>query len=543
MILSVGGVNALLNVILFVSTSTKEAHLLQHNLVQLSDCLYIPFCHLHLRRYVVRTLFSNIFSCFLSAKGMLIILVVLQIHASILRLMEKVYARLTSRQLRHRGRTEATDSSEILAMNWILNTGNYDYQSRKRFVWWVLLLTLMVVALLPAELVSETGISQVDNCTAKPINSTGMCASPWRGRGNMFVSAMSLLASRAKWNDDDWHTLLEGSQKSPVSNEVRTSKALKPGRRVVVTNCSVHVAPCKTPATCGTMSISRSNGPYSSVVTSSSLMRNKTKLFSLGDLTFDGSNAVAFIFWEKPTKRTPPPRRSISFSGVEAILSPSETKRVLREESRPWDLAVDPRRSRLYVITCVTDGLLAEDLTRGVALYRGMDLEQPGVERSDVQSNISRLAPITVNDVVRAAYALKSEDAQDACVGEIDMYEKCGSFEIGKSKYFAGIGLVIVLMWLALHLFVEEDRIPFCTESWRELAHKQAAMLKYYFERAAKNDGSDPKLEWSEYNDDDCILRYSAKKYAFRLPEAILLGHKSAQSQLKYLKGNEDESV
>lgn len=457
--------------------------------------------------------------------------------------MEKVYGRLTSRQLRQRGRTEATDSAEIVAMNWVLKTDSYDFQSRKKFVWWVLMLTLMLIALLPAELRSEMGISEIDNCTTKTTKSTGVCAFPWKGRGNIFVSATSLLAARAKWVDEEWHTLLEGSQKNPVTNEVRLASALKPGRRAVLTNCDVQVTPCTSVASCGTLTIWKTDGPYNSIVTKSSLVPEGKKRFALGDVTFDGASAVGLYFWQNRTVGSAKHRHSISVSGVEAVLALNETNRLMRAESRPWNLTVNPHRSRLYSITCDTDGLGADDLARGVSLYRAMQLEEPGVERVDVQSNISRVSPVTVNDVVRAAYALKTEDPVDACVGEIDLYEKCGQFEIRKSVYFVGIGVVIALMWLVLHLFVEEDKIPSDAVSWRELAHRQASMLKYFFERAAQADGTGQVVELSEYNEDDCILRFSSKKYAFCFPESIRLNGQCPGSKLKSARESADESV
>lgn len=403
----------------------------------------------------------------------------------------------------------------------------YDGQKRKKLVWWTLLLMVLLAGLLPAELVAETGIFEKPDCTPTSILSTGICATPWRGNGNLFVSSTSLLTSRAKWVDEKWETLLEGSRKSPVVNEVRRRTTLKPGRRVVLTDCTVQYGPCTGPADCGTMTVWKSSGPYNSIVTRTSLLDSAKLQFSLGDVTYDGSMGMAFIFWEGRKRENKKRRYSISAAGIETVLNKKETDRLARAESRPWNLTVDPLRSRTYEVSCITDGMGEDDLAHGLTIYRSMQLEQPGIQRSDVQSNISRVTPVTANDVIRSAYALKSEDGSRTCSGEIDVYEPCGSFLMDKGMPFIGVGIAVTILWIFVQAFVKDrEPVPHDAASWRELAHNQARMLKYFLEATANEHNKQlshsyetERAVYSEFNGPQHILTYSHKKFDFHFPE------------------------
>ncbi len=257
--------------------------------------------------------------------------------------------------------------------------------------------------MLPTELVFETGIYERKDCAPVSKMSSGICASPWKGHGNVFVSSTSLLRARAKWVDEKWETVLEGSQKSPMVAEVRKFSALKPGRRAVLTTCNVTTTTCTSPAVCGNLTIWKSSGAYSTIVTSSSLLSAEHRPYALGDVTYDGSLCMAFMFWEGRSRKKNGERKSLAVSGIETVLDPKETFRISLENPKPWDLVTTPSRTRMYDISCETDGITEKDLVHGLSIYRTMQMEQPGVKRIDVNCDLSSVPPLTANDVLRSA--------------------------------------------------------------------------------------------------------------------------------------------
>ncbi len=148
--------------------------------------------------------------------------------------------------------------------------------------------------------------------------------------------------------------------------------------------------------------------------------------YTLGDLTYDGAMGLAFFFWEGNTTEREGLRKFISIMGIETVLSKEEVARVLLGKMESWLLFPPPSRTRLYEISCETDGLLPKDLTRAVPLYRITQMEQPGVKRVNVNSAFSRLMPLTSSDIVKAGFSLKAEDGSATCTGKIDRYTECG---------------------------------------------------------------------------------------------------------------------
>lgn len=355
----------------------------------------------------------------------------------------------------------------------------------------------------------------------------------------MYISSTSLLTASALWVDSEWETLLEGSEKTPILGEVRTNSTLKPGRKAVLTGCSVRVSRCSSSAQCGEMEIRKSSGPYGTIVTSSSYINRSLTAneYSVGDYTYDGSMGCAFMLAE--TKRTGKPRNdsrlTVSVIGIETVLLPSETRRAAREESRPWNLDADPERSRLYNLSCATDGMTADDFAHGLAIYRAMQLEQPGRERSDVRSNLSRIDPMSVNDVVRSAYALLSDDVSSTYRGSIDVYTTCGDFHTEKGVPFVALTVKLTLVWVFLRSFVvDSEDVPSDAAAWREIAHEQARVVEYFLKEQEKEEkdlfGNDTFVDDEGeryYGGPQHVLSYTRRKYQMMLSGTAALGGRS----------------
>ncbi len=283
---------------------------------------------------------------------------------------ERIYKRISSLELQRSGVTRSTDASEISPTYWIF--GHFRKRLRSP-VWWAILLLLLNFALLPLEILLEAGIDENKRCTPKTVVSEGLCASPWKGHSELGISAASLLTQRFDWVDKEWHHVLVGSSKTPNSQEVRVSdKLLDINRSYLVKDCTSKTRSCSGETGCGTLTVIREQGPYDTIVKDWSYMPKG--VISRGDLTYDKATGVVFIFWE--TGSAPGSnhlyfnRSHIFVEGIESVLSNSEIERVLLGSYEPWTLKLDERRTRIYTISCTTDGLLSSDLARAVSLVR-----------------------------------------------------------------------------------------------------------------------------------------------------------------------------
>ncbi len=382
--------------------------------------------------------------------------------------------------------------------------------------------------------------------------SSGICASTWKGQGNVFVSSTSLLTAYANWIDENWEVVLEGSRKKPRVNEVRKRSALKAGRRVVLASCDVRTSQCSSAAECGNLTIWKSGGTYGTIVRSSSLYNATGGKFCFGDVTFDGSLGFAFMFWEERNQRHFGLRKPLSVMGIETVLSEKESLRVASGRNTSWLLSIVPSRTRLYEIQCDSDGMTAKDLAHAIGIYRTMQMGQPGVRRDDVMYNISRVNALSSSDVLKSAFALKSEDGSDTCTGEIDLYVPCGDFQVLRLLPFVISATLLGLGWIIVKfLFPEgEDTVPVDASAWRLIAHNQAIALRCLLEanlqkvthpenetaeqekgKYPENDQTEQKHgEYSQTFHPELVSRYCRKKFEEQLlsisamGKAIILG-------------------
>lgn len=386
---------------------------------------------------------------------------------------ERIYRRVSSYVLTTTGKTHSTDAAEISPQSWLFG---YFRLVQRVPAPWVLALLALNVALLPLEILLEAGVQELNNCAPETVNSTGVCASPWEGHSEHGISAAALSIQRFGWVDQEWDYVPVGAAKIPDASEVRTIKQrlVSPeDRRLLVHKCRVDIAGCSALG-CGEMTIFKSNGTFDTITTNWTYAPRNVKL--TGDLTYDQSTALAFLFW--PTRTVPDAMRAryngtvIHVRGVERLLTDGETQRVLRGEREPWQLRLDAVRTRSYDIRCHTDGLTALDLSSAVSLYRTVQMEQPGVRRNEVQGVLARLSPLNSSDIAKAAFAIKSEDWSDECIGTVEKYRECGGFQIHFVTPFFGLSACIVVGWIAVALSVRNiaDDVPVSAVEWRERA-------------------------------------------------------------------------
>ncbi|KAK1865770.1 hypothetical protein I4F81_008293 [Pyropia yezoensis] len=374
---------------------------------------------------------------------------------------------------------------------------------------WSVALLLLLLALLPAELFSETGIGEEPRgTTSAVVRPNGVCASPWTGHSAVGVAAAALLAQRLNWLDPVWTAVPVGASKAMLITE---RFAWPPGPRrlpgggdgawasdgaTVAADCTVVVGACTGADGCGNLLIHRTDGPFHTVVEAASgagvtngtfpAATDAPSRYAAGDLTYDGATGVAFFFWEEP----PPPdeaaaataaggasaggtARRVYVAGVEVVLNASEMARVLHPDPAPWVLDADPARARTYAVALSTNGLRAADVVMAASIYRTSQMEQPGVRRVGVDGQIERLPPLTPSDVLKAVYALKAEDGRSTCAGTVGVYVPRGTVRLVTLLPFAVALVVVGGVWVGLAAATRglaDLHVPHDADSWRSFA-------------------------------------------------------------------------
>lgn len=394
-------------------------------------------------------------------------------------LTETIYRRLSSRELVQDGKTRSTDCSEISLAPFL-----FSRRCRPVSSWWAIVLLLLNVSLLPLEILFEAGIDEHTRCQPKTVrNSLGVCAEPWGGHSEVGIAASALLTQKFQWVDQHWDFVLVGSKKKFDSTEVRVYDRLRDfNRTFLIGKCHVYTKPCGL--NCGLMTVFNSDGPFHTVISNYSRIPPSTGRKSLGDLTWDKSTGMSFIFWENGITRDENTRqfnRSIlSAKGIETVLSDEVMKRVFLGKKDPWTFPLNNSSTREYDINCSTDGLTSWDLVRATSLYRTMQMEQPGLRRVGVNGDINKVEPMSNSDIVKAVFAMKADDWSGTCTGDIDVYRKCGTFKSLFVLPFVLLATGISVGWVIINCVLETGPLdaPVDAVTWRQYAVKAMSVHK-----------------------------------------------------------------
>lgn len=422
------------------------------------------------------------------------------------RFLESIYVSVAKLQVKFTGKTRATDSSETNVFQWVPGrTGACAanaYQNRTRTATWVFALLLFSLSFIPAEVLVESGIDKRDDCGPTVVEQKGVCASPWKGHSDTGIACSALLVDSYTWADQDWDVVYEGSSPSMFSREVHVARKVAnlpesaTGSRIpLASGCSVQVSGC---GECGTLTVERDQGAFDTIITNASLAR---EAFSMdeddiakrcphtvdisrkfapyrGDLTYDFNTGLAFFFWAQPCKNIPSDRSHTWYKlharGVEALLSEEEISRVLKGSEEPWEIVLSEERTRVYDVSCESPGLGWKDLMKAISIYRTIQMERPGLQRTEGTGLQQRVPPMTSSDVLKALFALKAEDVRSKqCIRQVPVYQQCGAFEWPKALPFLLLTVLTMLMALSLQVFSIASAslpVPHNSESWRRVA-------------------------------------------------------------------------
>eukprot|EP00171_Calliarthron_tuberculosum_P012508 IDg12508t1 len=299
-------------------------------------------------------------------------------------------------------------------------------------------LLISLTVLVPLELFVESGISSNKRCKTQKINSTGVCASPWKGHSDASIASAALLTQHFGWLEADWDVVLVGSRKVPVASE----------------------------------------SAFDTVAFDADLAPQNSSVFRLGDVTYDRATSLAFLFWDGGEKQLDGREgRGILAHGVEAVLNRSEQHRLLMYPTLipgdPWTVRAMAENARRYIVYCETDGLLSVDLVRAVSLYRTTQMEKPGMQRDGVNGRIEKIPAFNRSDATKALFAMKIADWSASCEGEVDVYLECGVFLAAYVvPFFATAGLLAVI-WVTVSVALTrvDIKVPHDVYAWRKQAH------------------------------------------------------------------------
>ncbi|GAB0496875.1 hypothetical protein MMPV_008196 [Pyropia vietnamensis] len=208
-----------------------------------------------------------------------------------------------------------------------------------------------------------------------------------------------------------------------------------------------------------------------------------------GDLVYTSS----YLFWpETPsaadaaeastavTARGGHPRKRIAARGIEAVLTLADFGRIMRAghgSSVPLTFSVRPEYGRVYNISCDTDGLHGGDLAAAASIFRTMQMSHPtGYSGAHDSTSTERALPppLTVDGVLRGAFAWKSVDTFSSCSAPVAVYTECGVMD-----WYRAVPLVaVVATLLCLHAVAvvaawdvpRELYVPTNAAAWQRLA-------------------------------------------------------------------------
>ncbi|KAI0558699.1 hypothetical protein FGB62_193g037 [Gracilaria domingensis] len=317
-------------------------------------------------------------------------------------------------------------------------------------------------------------------------NSTGVCPSRWAGHSAVGIASAALLVQRSEWIDSDWDIVYEGSSvnlslsdvhRSTVGRSVSSdAEARRIEARAVAKNCSVQVLPCTD---CGTLTVGKDGGTFDTIITNASIVDDPNHCretddenYCRGDLTYDTATGLVFFFWSVRTGNNSRERR-IATKGIEVLLTDEEIDRVLTTNETVWEIFPGRERSRLYSISCESNGLHWTDLTRAVSIYRTVQMESPGEKKVNVNGDLANVRSLTREDVMKSVFALKAEDISSNCEGLLPHYTQCGTFDVSKASILIAVNSFTVLLYIALRIAAYRKKhagFPISTSSWKKYA-------------------------------------------------------------------------
>lgn len=205
-----------------------------------------------------------------------------------------------------------------------------------------------------------------------------------------------------------------------------------------------------------------------------------------GDLVYTS----AFFFWpETPdaasraaaTARGGSTRTRIATRGVEAVLTEAQFGRVMlasrQLSTAPLTFPVLPAAGRVYTISCDTDGLDGGDLAAAASIYRAMQMSHPTGQgaRASVNVSVQPLPPpLTVDAVLRGAFAWKAVDTHTSCEGPTVMYTECGVMDWHRAVPLVAVTATLLALYVAAVVMAwdvpRELHVPTNAAAWQRLA-------------------------------------------------------------------------
>lgn len=251
-------------------------------------------------------------------------------------------------------------------------------------------------------------------------------------------------------------------------------------------------SPSGAPSTSGRPSggtATNSGGPSSGSASGGNRLPPNSTLLH-GDLVFTSS----YLFWPDTlsasdtaaaaaavTARGGRSRTRIATRGVEVVLTLADFGRVMgavrRQSTAPLTFPVRSDYGRVYNISCDTDGLHGGDLAAAASTFRTMQMSHPIGQSGGfgaIPTERVLPPPLTVDAVVRGAFAWKAVDSYSSCSAPVPMYTDCGTMDWLRAVPLVAVvatllGLYGAAMAMAWNV-PRELYVPTNAAAWQRLA-------------------------------------------------------------------------
>lgn len=323
------------------------------------------------------------------------------------------------------------------------------------------------------------------------VQSRGVCASPSKQPPLHGAYAIASLTEQFDWVDKTWDMVLEGQSSRPNRQQSNVFSQLKKRKRYsfLVRDCKVSHNIClSTNSSCGTLTFKPGN--YSIQVQNWTDTPNAASRY--GKLYHYPPVDAAYLFWDTNTSTN---TRHAKFNqtriyvhGIETMLTKKEATQVYSSSQgsstslrnlyhmKTKLLTAVPNRTRIYHISCLTDGIRASDLAMAISIYRSATLDAVAQSVQDWMwsPSLNLAPPLTSSDVAKAIYAFKSANHDERCQGSVAIYTSCGFFEKEYLLPFFCLVVAIILGWVVIFASLPraDARVPVDASSWRQQAQR-----------------------------------------------------------------------
>lgn len=385
---------------------------------------------------------------------------------------------------------------------------------------------LLTFALLPAEMVSELGVTNSNRCAPRRITTSGICARAPHMRSLSWTQLISnaFLVEDTNWDNEEItsNPIYQGLREEIDGNEYFGPDVRRnPNLPIIVANCTVGIIATWLPSETR-LEFGEDNSSHAEDLKLLSVHyradNSSWKVYNgLGAVLDDYMFGSALLV--SPQESTALNVRDSRATVFECPLS-SQISTISWKARNNRNLIMTPRAPIItYNVSCKPTVVKSNQFTNAIFSYRYAQLSRsayrhplkvrkltaPGLRHA---MNIPRT--LEPHDVVRAVISLKISE-RDRCHGETFEYTKCGKYNFVMAvpllMLTSILGLVAVVLKFRSFLFKNLVQAPITADQWSLFALSRGNHTKKFY-----SIGSDEhRSRYAAYGRRKCIGEYALK--------------------------------